>query len=130
MSGKEVRARLHLSDEMQAYLSERAAHHHRSVNDEMVSILEESQKMVSQNRPCVIAMGIEPGSSQERLEMEQKSLEKIFQHVFKDHGGKNGWEFICVSPRDMSYDEAFIVLNRRFPGRSGWVYADTVFGEK
>src|SRR6266516_3039594 len=58
---KEIRARLHLSDEMQAYLEERAAHHHRSVNDEMVNILEESSKMVSQNRPCIIAMGIEPG---------------------------------------------------------------------
>ncbi len=37
---KEIRARLHLSDEMQVWLDERSKQNHREINAEIVSIME------------------------------------------------------------------------------------------
>jgi len=119
---KEIRARLHLSDEMQVYLSERAEKSHRSVNDEMVSILEES-KVMAEHRPCIISIGLRPESEEIKSALEQ--LHSLFSYV-DGAPFKGEFQVLCAGPlHGLSYDEAFILCQKKF-FEVGWVYADAV----
>lgn len=80
-------------------------------------------KMSNQNRPCVIAVGF---PSFQEMKEGQEFLKEIFSYVHGELKGKNAPESICAGPKNgLSYDEAFVIVNRKFP-ESGWVYTDSV----
>ena len=103
------------------YLSERAEKSHRSVNDEIVSIVEES-KMSEHHRPCIISIGVAPGADRSAT---LKELHELFSYV-DGAPFKGEFQVLCAGPlHGLSYDEAFILCQKKF-FEVGWVYADAV----
>ncbi len=126
---KEIRARLHLSEESEAALKEIADLHHREMNDEIVVAVEayiekEKSLMSAQaNGPCILSVECPPGEEEFRSALEV--LRSLFGWVqIVDHPQHS---FLCAAPKNgLSYDECYILCQQRF-GRMhgiGWVYAD------
>lgn len=99
---KEIRARLHLSDEMQAWLEEQAESHHRNVNDEIVNILE-SAMLAERNREKemsrIYSFSYEIGSDAKGIVPGELKVEGISEQRAREH--------------------AEMVLEDQFPGEEG-----------
>jgi len=107
-------------------VSERLGINETSIIELAVRQLEErtSSKMsnTQESRACVIAVGA--ASHSDMLE-QQTFLKTLFKYVHGERYGRNPFETICAGPKDLTYDEAFIIVNRKFP-ESGWVYLDAL----
>lgn len=96
-----------------------------SIVELAVRQLEERQSRMSnnENRPCVIAVGF---PNFQEMREGQEFLKDLFSYVHGEMKGRNAPETICAGPKSgLTYDEAFVIVNRKFP-ESGWVYADSV----
>jgi hypothetical protein len=131
MSKKVVEKRISVSlpPGWEAEINKLAELHHRSQHGELIHAIGqyiESEKLnmsKSTNRPCVISVGLPHGSS-ESLKADFQFLRGIFKYVSGDPR-KSEINVICASPKDLSYEEAFIICQKRL-FEVGWVYADTV----
>lgn len=83
---------------------------------------ERENKMSSgERRACVISISLPSNSD---IRTAYKDLREIFRYV---HGESQKCEMsvICAGPKDLTYDEAFIICQKKY-FEVGWVYADAV----
>jgi hypothetical protein len=125
----EKRISVNLPPGWEAEINKLAQMHNRTQHGEMINAIgqyieSESKKVSnSENKPCVIAVGF---PNFQEMKEGQEFLKGLFNWVHGETKGKNAPETICASPKSgLSYDEAFIIVNRKFP-ESGWVYAESV----
>ena len=81
-----------------------------------------NQMSSGERRACVISVGLPRRSSEIKAASEE--LRSIFKYV-QGEPHKGEFNFICAGPRDLTYDEAFIVCQQKYH-EVGWVYADSV----
>jgi len=84
---------------------------------------ERENKMSSgERRACVISVGLP--SNSENIKAALSHLRDIFKYVSAEPE-KGGMNVICAAPKDLTYDEAFIICQKKYFS-AGWVYADSV----
>ena len=77
------------------------------------------------NRPCIIGVGLPP-DDQQAIKSGLEYLHSLFNHV-DGKQEKEGFNVLCAGPKNgLTYDEAFILCQRRF-FEVGWVYADAAY---
>jgi len=102
-----------------------AEHYNRTENEQMVWMLEQQvhqeKGATMNNRPCIISVDLPDEEREKRL----AHLREMFTWVLiGEQAETHSPEALCAGPKGLSYDEAFILLQKYYD--VGWVYADAV----
>ena len=102
-------------------------HYNRTENEQMIWMLErqvqQEKGAIMSNHPCIISVALSPDEENEKMIDHLRSMFGYVQIEKRVQGG--AIEALCAAPKGLSYDEAFILLQKKYYD-VGWVYADAV----